>query len=226
MAGKHLIAAAAALVCASAHADSITDYVHAELGLGASRIQDMGDGIWIQQGAPGNHETKATPAFLVGLTGPIYSHGAFDVSWHLDYVYIGTFSAGVDGVPDENYNPQTHQVHGYAHGNVYSVFNGQGHLQGVPLTLDAGYTYRGWRFGVEGGGWAYWQTWHESLLSYMVEPHDLSHKTVMQFGYVAGLNVSHGDFTLSYRHYRATGGGNPYPGLSTGADVLMIKVRF
>jgi hypothetical protein len=208
-----------------AHADSISDYIQFRAGVGVSQIRDMGDGIWIQEGAPHNHEQTRAPAFMAGFTGPIYQHGAFDVRWNLDYVYMGGFSAGVDGVPDENYNPQTHKVVGYTN-PVYSVFNGQGHLQGVPVTLDVGYTWHGLRFAAEAGAWAYWQTWHESLLSYMVEEHDLSHKTVMQIGYVVGASVSRGPLSLSYRYYQTSGHGNPYPGIATNVQTLMMTYRF
>lgn len=201
-----------------------------EAGLGVSTIADMGDGIWIQQGAPNNKEQKTTPAFLAGFTGPLYANRGFDLRWHVDYVYLGEFSASVEGVPDQYYDPAHHVVlpSWKQSGLAYSPFSGHGHLQGVPVTLDAGYTVNGWRLGLEAGGWTYWQTWHESLegMGQSDQWHDLSHKTQMQFSYVIGANVTHKDFSLSYRYYKTTGGGNPYPGLATGAHVLMATYRF
>lgn len=227
---KALLAALATTIALAATPARAESWFQFKAGVGVSRITDQGDGVWIQQGAPNNHEQKTTPAFLVGLTGPLYTRGAFDARWHVDYVYLGEFSASVDGVPDEYYNPVAHQVLSTwkQTGLAYSPFNGHGHLQGVPLTLDVGYTYNGWRIGVEGGPWLYWQTWHESLqgMGEVDQWHDLSHKTQMQVGYVAGASVSRGNFTASYRHYSATGGGNPYPGLSSGANVIMLQYRF
>ena len=214
-----------AVIPISAHAESWFQF---EAGLGVACINDQGDGVWIQQGAPNNHEQTTTPALLLGVTGPLYARGALDLRWHVDYVYLGEYSASVDGVPDEFYDPVHHEVlpEWSQTGARYSPFNGHGHLQGVPVTLDVGYTWNGWRFGVEAGPWLYWQTWHESLYGLDNEWHDLSHKTQVQVSYVVGANVSHGNLSLSYHFYKATGGGNPYPGLASGANVLMMQYRF
>ena len=223
---RTIIAVAAALASfGSAHAAS---FFEIEAGLGAAQIKDMGDGTWIQQGAPNNYERKTTPAAMVGFTGQLYARGAWDLRYHADYVYIGQFNAGVDGVPDDYYNPVTHKVLAAWHetGSRYSPFNGQGHVQGVPLTLDVGYTYRGWRVGLEGGAWVYWQTWHESLYNLGDEWQDLSHKTVAQLGYVVGASVTRGNLGLSYRYYGMSAKWNPYPGLATGVHVLMATYKF
>lgn len=220
-----ILAAALALAAPLVHAES---FFQIETGAGASRINDQGDGVWVQQGAPNNRERQTSPAFLVGLTGPLYARGAFDLRWHVDYVYLGEFSASVDGVPDDYYDPVHHKIlpTWSETGARYSPFSGHGHMQGMPVTLDAGYTINGWRFGIEAGAWAYWQTWHESLYALDNEWHNLSRKTQMQVSYVVGASVARGPLALSYRFYKATGGGNPYPGLSSGANVLMLQYRF
>jgi hypothetical protein len=191
-----------------------------EAGIGASHSKDMGDGTWIQEGAPNNHETLNAPVYLGGLTGDIGNH----LSWHADYVYFGGLSASVDGVPDANYNSHTHQVFGTF--PRYSPFAGQGHTQGVALTIEPNFTWRGWRFGAEVGPWIYRATWHESLYNLTGQWQNLSHKTTTQLGYTAGVNVSRGSLTVSYRYYSAKGNFNPYPGLVTGTHVLMIEKRF
>lgn len=209
-------------VAASARAESWFQF---EAGIGAAHVSDMGDGTWIQQGARGNHENVNTPAIMAGFTGPIIQRGNWDARWHLGYTYIGTFSASVDGVPDDQYDAKSHQIVHYQ-GERFSPFNGQGHVQGIPLTLDLGYTYRGWRLGAEAGAWAYWQTWHESLYNLDNQWQDLSHKTVMQIGYVVGASIGRGPLSLSYRYYQISQRWNPYPGLATGAHVLMTRYRF
>ncbi|WP_321782949.1 hypothetical protein [Paraburkholderia sp. J94] len=141
------------------------------------------------------------------------------------YTYLGEQRASVMGVPDDQYNPKTHQIVDYA-GERYSPFNGHGHLQGIPATLDVGYTYRGWRFGAEAGAWVYWQTWHESLYDLSGQWDDLSHKTVAQVGFVAGASIERGPLSLSYRYYQVSQKWNPYPGLARGAHVLMMRYQF
>ena len=210
------------LLPVAAHAES---FFQIEAGIGASVIKDMGDGTWIQEGSPNNRERKTTPALMAGFTGELYRHGDFDVRYHLDYAYMGEFSASVDGVPDSQYDSVHHVIVGYQ-GERYSPFSGHGHLQGVPATLDFGYTYKGWRFGIEGGAWTYWQTWHESLYALDNQWHDLSHKTHAQVSYVVGASVSHRNLSLSFRHYDVRQSWNPYPGLATGANVLMATYRF
>jgi hypothetical protein len=220
------VVAAAGCVAIPAHADSITDYVHLELGAGFGIAKDMGDGVWVQQGSPDNHEKLTFPAVLAGLTGTAYERGDWSVRWHAGYVYLGEQRASVMGVPDAAYDPHTHQDITADLPPRYSPFNGHGHVQGVPLTLDVGYTYRGWRLGAEAGAWVYWQTWHESLYDLAGQWDNLSHKTVAQVGWVAGASVEHGPFSLSYRYYNISQKWNPYPGLATGAHVIMARYRF
>lgn len=211
-----------ACVTQCAHAES---FFEVEAGLGASHVKDMGDGTWIQQGAPNNRERVNSPAFMVGLTGALYQGSRYDVRWHADYVYLGSVSASVDGVPDAYYDPSTHQVaSGYT--GRYSPFNGQGHTQGVAVTADVGYTTHGYRIGAEAGPWVYWQTWHESLFNLDNQWQDLSHKTVAQVGYVVGANVSRGPWSVSYRYYGMKAKWNPYPGLATSAHMVTLNYRF
>jgi hypothetical protein len=207
---------------ASAHAES---FFQIEAGLGAAHVSDVQDGVWVQQGAHNNHENQNTPAVMAGFTGQLYARGNWDARYHADYIYIGKFSASVEGVPDDQYDPVRHQIVHYQ-GERFSPFSGQGHVQGIPLTLDVGYTYRGWRFGAEAGAWVYWQTWHESLYALDNEWHDLSHKTTAQIGYVVGASVERGPLSLSYRYYQISQRWNPYPGLATGAHVAMVRYRF
>ncbi|CAH2911476.1 MAG: hypothetical protein CPSOU_1997 [uncultured Paraburkholderia sp.] len=212
------------LGCAAASAHAEQSWFQFEAGIGATHIKDMGDGTWIQEGARSNHENKNSPALMAGFTGQLYASGNWDVRYHADYVYIGKFSASVDGVPDE-YDPVKHKIVDYK-GERFSPFDGQGHVQGVPLTLDVGYTYRGWRVAAEAGAWVYWQTWHESLYDLSGQWCDLSHKTHAQVGYVVGARVERGPMSLSYRYYSIKQSWNPYPGLATGAHVLMATYRF
>ena len=219
---KLAIAVAVALASVSAHAQ---DWFQFEVGVGVGLANDMGDGTWIQDGSPDNREKLTFPVVTAGITGELYRHGSVDVRYHADYAYLGEQRASVMGVPDDQYNGQTHSITGYQ-GERFSPFNGHGHVQGIPVTLDVGYTLYGWRMGVEAGVWAYWQTWHESLYNLADQWQDLSHKTTVQFGYVIGASVSRGPLSLSYRYYNVRQLWNPNPGLVTGANVVTLTYRF
>jgi hypothetical protein len=145
--------------------------------------------------------------------------------YHADYAYIGEYKASVLGVPDDQYDPRAHQIVNYQ-GERFSPFSGHGHVQGVPLTLDVGYTTHGWRFGAEAGPWLYWQTWHETLYDLGNQWDDLSHHTSAQVGFVAGASVERGHLALSYRYYQISQKWNPNPGLATGAHMLALRYRF
>lgn len=205
------------ILCAPllAHAGSWFQF---EAGIGASHSTDMGDGIWYQQGMP-HKEVLTTPAYMGGFTGGIGSHA----SWHADYVYFGQFGAGCVCVPDNAYNATTHTVLSTAH---TGVFQGFGHTQGLALTLEPHVDTHGWRFGVEGGPWLYWATYHETLVDMSGAQTNASHHTHMQVGWTAGASVSRNGWALSYRYYSASPSWNPYPGLVTGAHMLMVTKRF
>lgn len=213
---KRLIAFLFLLVPMLAHA------VDLEIGFGRAWSKDMGDGIWYQLAVPHSEQT-ATRAYLIGLSQDMYARGAVDLRAHIDYVYFGSQRASCTCVSDAQYNAQTHTatVPGYI------PFVGSGHVQGVAAILDVGYTAYGLRFGAEAGPWVFWNTWHV----HRVDPEypgndDLSHKTVAQFGWVAGARIESGATSVSYRYYAMPQKWNPYPGLVTGTHMLMLVHRF
>lgn len=222
-------AVAVGVVCsfalmAAAHRAHAESFFHAEVGIGAAQIKDMGDGTWIQEGAPGNKEQRNVPVLMAGITGKVYQIGRVDFRYHLDYVYMGEFSAQVDAVPDDQYDPVHHKVVNYQ-GEPYTQFNGHGHVQGIAMLADVGYNYGGWRIGAQAGPWVYWNTWHvtaDNPGGYS----DLSHHTVPQLGFVVGASIERGPFSVAYRFYQIKQQWNPYPGLATGAQTLMATYRF
>jgi hypothetical protein len=219
---KAALAAGVALVFSSAA--SAQDWFQFEAGIGMQQSTDDGDGIWKQVGAFRNEEQLRSPIFLAGLTGDVWSHGAWSVRYHADYVYAGQISASCLCVPDENYSVQRHMV--MTPTTHLIEFNGFGHTQGVALTSEPGYTWHGVRFAVEGGPWLYWQTWHETAIDVNGFQTDLSHKASMQFGWVGGARIEYGNLSLSYRYYGVKQKWNPTPGLSTGMHTLMAVYRF
>jgi len=194
-----------------------------EAGYGLQKSQDMGDGTWYQEGGP-YHRKLDGKAYLAGITGTVYESGPWSVNYHLDYLYYGGLGTGCTCVGDDFYDGATHsRKPGYS---STAVFNSQGHVQGVPLTLDLGYTWYGVRFSVEGGAWVYWPTWHTSVALPDGSSLDLSHKPTAQLGYVVGARIESGHTSLSYRYYRMKDKWNPNPGIVTSTQMLMLNWRF
>lgn len=193
-----------------------------ETGMGYTWSKGMGDGTWYQEGVP--HETQLkTRAYLLGLYATPYENGPFDVRAHADYVYYGTQRASCMCVPDSEYNPHTHEaaVPGYI------PFNGSGHVQGVALTLEPAYTWHGVRFGAEAGPWLFWPTWHVTRVDPAYPGNDnLSHRTTLQVGWVAGLRVESGNTSFSYRYYRQPEKWNEYPAWVTATHMFMLVHKF
>lgn len=210
------LVAALAAVSFGAHAES---FFQVEAGLGAAQAQTLNDGVWYQQGAAQDSLNVRSPAYMVGITGEAYRIGRVNVRYHVDYVYFGSQSASCMCVPDDAYNPHQHVVID-KHAPT-TAFAGSGHVQGIAATLDAGYQYGQWRFGVEGGPWVFWETWHEAAAGL-----DYSHRTVPQLSWVAGANISRGPFALSYRYYNMPQRWNPNPALLRATHVLMATYRF
>jgi hypothetical protein len=217
-----LVVFTCAALARHAHADSISDYVQVELGQGITYTHDLGDGTWYQQGVP-HTENLWARAYLAGLTGPVITRGPWDVRWHLDYQYFGEQSATCECVTDAQYVRTAHTatVPGYI------PFSSFGHVQGVSLTADTGYTWHGYRFSFEIGPWVFWDTWHV----HRVDPaqpgvDDLSHKTVAQLGGVAGFGIGTGATRLSFRYYYEPIKANPYPGIANGTYMLIFTHQF
>ncbi|RQH09737.1 hypothetical protein [Paraburkholderia dinghuensis] len=215
-----------AIASCAARANGITDYVRPELGAGWQVSRDMGDGTWYQEGGPYTRRLSG-PAFMAGLTGPVWAPANWSVRWHLDYVYYGGLEAGCTCVPDAQYNAVAHaRAIPLGQTAQLSYFHSQGHVQGIPLTLDAGYSWGKWRFAVDAGAWVYWQTWHVNAFQEWGTWGNLSHRATAQLGYVAGTRIERGPLALSYRYYNVSSKWNPYPGIVTGTNTLLLAYRF
>lgn len=220
---SHAVLAAALLVVW--HHARAESFFRAEVGLGIQQSRDLGDGTWIQKSPQTPHqEQMRSPAFLVGAGGELWSNGTESLRYHASYVYFGQYGAACLCVADSQYNPHTHTAS--AQGSI--PFYGFGHTQGLALTLDLGYTWHGYRVGIEAGPWLYWETWHESRLDPMYPNEtNLSHRTVAQVSYVVGARIEHRNFGLSYRYYGASAQKwNLYPGMRNGTHMLMATWGF
>jgi hypothetical protein len=220
---KFAIIAAALTVASTAHAES---FFQMEAGLGYSRITNIGDGNWLQQNMAHSF-VPSSPIATIGVTGEVWSRANWNVRYHVDYVYIGEYRASCDCVPDNNYNPRTHQAFNTQSVPRFSPFNGHGHLNGIAATVDAGYKVRGYRVALEGGLWAYNQSWNESLYSLADEWVYYHRGFHVQIGYVAGARIERGAFSLAYRYYNVRQDWtNGVPGLAADAHTLTFGYRF
>jgi hypothetical protein len=232
MATHHVIAAAmAAFVCVSAQADSISDYVHLEVGVGGSAYQRGRDGRWVQDGFP--HKVDLTaPAFEVGLTGDLYQAAKWGISWHVDYVWLGTVKTQSLATPnDANYNLKTKSCNGPCW--PLANYVGSGHNQGFALTLEPHYDVGGWRFGVEGGPYVYRSTWSEDVSGWVASPDSsptsfhINNNPQWAIGAVVGASVSRKNLTLSYRYFiNKARPSDPTPPVWDATHVVMLKYRF
>lgn len=204
------------LIPTLAHAGSLFQF---EAGIGVSKTSDMGDGVWYQSGVP-HSVALTTPSYLAGATGELYARDSWSLRYHVDYAYIGSQSASCLCVGDDQYNANTHR----ASVAPYARFNGQGHVQGVALTLQPTYTWRGVELGVEAGYWAYWSTWHETVTNGSTI--NLDHKTGLQFAPVVGASVTYADTSVSYRYYKERPSWRSVPGIATGTHMLTLTKRF
>lgn len=197
-----------------AHAASWFDL---EAGLGAQQATGWHDGIWTQQQGVPHAQRLTSPAFMAGITGQVYSYGNLDLRYHVDYLYLGTTYASCSCVSDADYAEHNYSA-------TRTPFSGSGHTQGVVLTLDHGVTYSGWRLGVEGGIFANWQTWHETVGS---EPaFQANHKTTLAVAPVIGASLSRGPVSVRFLHFAKSQSWNPYPQFTSGANILMATYRW
>ncbi|MBB3004347.1 hypothetical protein FHX57_006729 [Paraburkholderia tropica] len=225
---------ALALTISSAHADSISDYVHLELGAGVSWYQTLSDGVWYQQGMQHSLGLSA-PVLMGGFTGPLWKRESWGIDWHADYVSLGHVSSQCECTPDDaNYSTQTHSLVANQNPVPNANFVGNGNAQGIELTLEPYVLYRGWRFGLEGGIFPYRPSWDETIYGWQgdmsVAPKTLTAHTPrsIQLGEVVGLNVGRGPLTVALQHYflPTRFDAQHSPAIWSGATVLMVKYRF
>lgn len=221
---KRFIAVFAALAALAAPAARADSFFQVEAALGGAHVVDVGDGTWQQWGAPFNSVRVQSPVAQIGLTGTVWQGSRFDLRYHVDYVYIGEYSAACRCAEhDEDYDTKTHTVKANA---ALGYYSGHGHLNGIAATLDAGYNYGGWRVGLEGGLWAYIQTWNQYAQTSWGAWHLQAPRSV-HYTYVVGARVARGPLALSYRYYNVRQDwSNGVPGLANGVHAVTLNYTF
>lgn len=235
------VAMASLVLSIHARADSITDYIHFETGIGSTAYQRSAEGTWWQNGF--RHELNLTaPAFRTGLTGNIWQRGSYGVDWHADYAWLGTVHTNA-AIP----TPKTNTTSGHWQGPDFvgyntanpcsgpcdnmSEFNGSGHDMGIMLTLEPHYDVGAWRIGIEAGPYIHRATWTIDVSNWYDSVAGAFHALHVPSGprwrvsWTAGISVSRGPFSVRYSYFaNGSTGGNP-PGWS-GAHTLMVMYRF
>lgn len=187
--------------------DYISEYVQAEIGIGAAHYTTQ-DGRWYQQGMPnGDNKLRSKPpAFSLGLTGPLITRGKWGADWHAEYVNLGRAAASCACTPrDENYDPNTHHFTNRFDAPA-AYFTGSGRSQGVALTIEPYYWAYGVRLGVEAGAYIHRDSWSEDVIGWQVDktvpPQNLhlsdAHWSVAP---VVGASVGNGRISVAARHY-------------------------
>ena len=204
-----------------------------ETGIGGSGYVRGGDGYWIQDGFQ-HHLQLTAPAVEAGLTGDLIQRDSWGLSWHADYVWLGTVhTQGLATPSDENYNLKTKSCNGPCWPMANYV--GTGHDSGFILTLEPHYDSNGWRYAVEYGPYIYRSTWTEHVYHWVstptATPQDITveNQARWKIGSVVGTSVSHGNFTLAYQYFfneTHVTSGNQYPPIWRGTHALMLKYKF
>jgi hypothetical protein len=204
-----------------------------ETGIGGSGYVRGGDGYWIQDGFQ-HHLQLTAPAVEAGLTGDLIQRDSWGVSWHADYVWLGTVhTQGLATPSDENYNLKTKACNGPCWPMANYV--GTGHDSGFILTLEPHYDSNGWRYAVEYGPYIYRSTWTEHVYHWVstptAAPQDITveNQAKWKTGSVVGTSISHGNFTLAYQYFfneTHVTSGNQYPPIWRGTHALMLKYKF
>lgn len=232
MSCRHLSALAALIALStSAHADSISDYVHAEIGVGGSAYKKGGDSLWYQEPFP--HDLKLTAkAFTVGLTGPIYQSEHWGVDWHLDWAWLGTIHTDAMATPDDaNYSVKTKSCNGPC--LPLARFKGSGHDQGFFFAIEPHYDVGSWRFGIEGGPYLHHVTWTEDVTDdrrWSNVPINLhvAYSSGWTLSYMLGASVSYKSVSLVYQYFASAGNrSDPFvPIWQGGTHMLSFRYKF
>lgn len=230
---KYILAAAVGVALAStAHADSITDYLHLEAAIGGSAYSKGVDGYWIQEAFP--HKLQLTaPAVEVGITGDLYTSAKWGVSYHVDYAWLGTVHTDAEAVPlDANYNTQTKTCNGPC--LPLARYQGSGHEAGFILSLEPYYRVGKWRLGVEAGPFVHKTVWTEDVSNIVYnnwQPAPISLRYASSDGWrmgaVVGASASYNNFSLVYQHFfvRPTS-NNAGPAIWHSVDSLLVRYRY
>jgi hypothetical protein len=194
-----------------------------EVGAGMAKYETRGDMMWYQEGLQHKLDLKA-PAFEVGLADNFYQRGGFGLDWHAGYVYLGNVHSDAYATADQNYSRFTKSCIGACW--YKNRFVGNGHSQGIKLTLEPNYTYMGWRVGFEAGLFAYVRTWDVNVYTEQGQTLNTTSDRKVRVAPVVGFNVGRGGFSVALLHYFNKTYGDPMYSLWSSTTTVTLRYRF
>lgn len=215
-------------VAAGAHAQ---DWFQFEAGLGESYAPNMGNGVWYENGAQYPHTLDMhSLAGEVGITGdlpipPLHVLGqTVRFAYHVDAVHLAHIhtDAQVDS-SDANYNATTSTCMAPCAPNIRMV--GDGSVNGLALTIEPYLQEGKYRFGVEAGPFIFRPTWNLADWT-TTGPIVMVHDPLIQVGWVAGVEVSRGPWSIAAQYFYDRTRGDKIPAPWTGTYLLMARYRF
>lgn len=197
-----------------------------EIGAGVARYTPMRDGIWYQEGFP--HKLQLTaPALQIGVAGNLLPH----LDWHADYVYLGQVRSDAIATTDENYNLTTKSCNGTCTNRDRLI--GYGSVHGIKLSLEPYFIWRGIRFAIEGGIFAFKPFYHVTGTTNPVENNyqpmamgDVTHRSKIQFSPMLGASIGYKNAELSYQYFNTRAWGDQWDTVYNRTHVLQIRYRF
>ncbi|MDE4918585.1 hypothetical protein ACUXAV_000684 [Cupriavidus metallidurans] len=214
---KTLIALAAALLPCVASAVTL------EVGAGVAKYETRGDMMWYQEGLQHSLDMSA-PTFEIGLTDTAYQWDRFGLDWHAGYVYLGNVHSDAQATADQNYSRHTKTCIGACW--YRNRFVGNGHMQGLKLTLEPNYTWHGVRVGIEGGVYAFVHTWNVNVYTEGGQVINTSSDHKVRFAPVLGLSVGNGNFSVVYTHYFSKTNNDPMFAIWKATDTITLRYKF
>ncbi len=214
--------------------------IHFESGIGYSYSNITPDGVWYQKGLP-HTINKNSPVFMLGITDDIDNN----LSWHFDYVNLGSISVNSwDTYRDDYYDPVKGVCLQKCSPNELVNFIGNGSVYGFSATLNY-HTQGKIQYGIEAGPFLYHAKWSVSVPNYYTvsgfnpsytsgwnstETGIYRSASSWKLGAVIGFTISYNNLTLSLnRYYDGTNFPIPndgWPTLWRNQTVLMVSYKF
>lgn len=204
-----------------------------EIGLGVSKFNTLADGMWYQEGFPHRLDLQR-PAASVGISGPVNDW----LRWRVAYHYLGNVGSSAYAVPDATdyvdgvggYNLQTKSCNGEC--GPTRMFVGHGNLQGIAITLEPHFDYRGFQFAIEGGAWIYHANWHVTAYNNFDKPNqwpaveEYRYSRKIDVSYTVGASISRGNWTVAYQYFKTPARNMPFPVIWSNVQLLSLRYKF
>ena len=192
---------------------------HFEIGAGFAHGVRDANGFWYQEGNPYQMRVNS-PTGYVGVTGHAWKY----LDWHIDYVYLGSYSVDSWDETDQAYGNGcrgSHCAGGYYH------FQGAGFMQGVRLTVGPTVAFGHWHLSAQLGPYVYRATWHVTYQdSTWACPRTIRHTPRFQVGSVVGATLRYRRVSLGVAEYFMNVPQDVYPPLIHGSWAMTAAYRF